>query len=53
VKVIYFNRKILYWVVVGIVVAVLIVLLLSGGKGTPPQDNYPTIGEAFCRILKG
>jgi len=50
VKVIYFNRKILYWVVVGVVAVVLLILLLTGGKGTPP-DNYPTMGEGICRIL--
>ena len=48
-KVIYFNRKILYWVVVGIVAVVLLILLLTGGGEAPP-DTYPTMGDGVCRI---
>jgi len=50
VKVLYFNRKILYWVVVGIVAVVLLILLLTGGRGASP-DTYPTARDAVCRIL--
>jgi len=48
-KVLYFNRKILYWVVVAIVAIVLLILLLTGGRGAPP-DTYPTMGDGVCRI---
>ena len=49
-KVLYFNRKILYWVIVGVVAVVLLILLLTGSGDAPP-DTYPTMGEGICGIL--
>jgi hypothetical protein len=49
VKVFYLNRRVLYWVIVGVVAVVLLILLLTGGKGGEPPA-YPTMGDGVCRI---
>lgn len=48
-KVFYLNRRVLYWVIVGVVAVVLLILLLTGGKGAQPPA-YPTMGDGICCI---
>lgn len=49
-KVIYFNRKVLYWVIVAIVAVVLLILLLTSGGGGANNPSYPTMRDAICSI---